>query len=160
WLMTKVVHAIRVQASVYRREAPEIQEAVAALDRGEAVMIFPEGYMRRREDKPLRQFGQGGWHILQQRPNTPVVLCWIEGGWGSSMSTFNAPPLANKRPDFWRRINIAVSEPQVLDPELLKDQRATRTYLMRACLGARALLGLEVLGQPEAAEEEEAEEQK
>src|SRR5262249_26298623 len=46
WVMKHVAHAIRVQASTYRREAPEIQEVVATLNRGEAVVIFPEGALR------------------------------------------------------------------------------------------------------------------
>jgi 1-acyl-sn-glycerol-3-phosphate acyltransferase len=134
WFMRRVFQAIRVEASTFRREAPEIQLAVEALDRGECVLIFPEGFMRRRADQLLRPFGQGVWHILRQRPATPVLVCWIEGGWGTFTSY---------QPDWWRRIDVAVSEPRVLDPSLLADHRATRTYLMQACLDARRHLGLE-----------------
>ena len=45
--------------------------------------------------------------------------------------------------DFWRHIDIAVGEPMVLGAELLADQRATRSYLMRVCLETRKYLGLE-----------------
>src|SRR5206468_138855 len=38
WLMVYVVQAIRVQASGFRREVPELQEGVAALDRGECLV--------------------------------------------------------------------------------------------------------------------------
>src|SRR5205807_6869638 len=34
WLMVHVAQAIRVQASTYRREAPELEIAIAELDRG------------------------------------------------------------------------------------------------------------------------------
>src|SRR5262249_50106579 len=51
WLMRHVFHTIRVPESVFRREAPEIQQAIAALDRGENVLIFPEGWLKRREDQ-------------------------------------------------------------------------------------------------------------
>ncbi len=142
WLMKHVVGAIRVQFSPYRREAPELQEAIAALDAGECVVIFPEGSLRRDEARPLRQFGQGVWHILHQRPQTPVVLCWIEGGWGSYCSYFKGPPLRNKRLDWFRRIDVVVAEPLRVAPELLADQRATRTYLMERCLETRRHLGL------------------
>jgi 1-acyl-sn-glycerol-3-phosphate acyltransferase len=157
WLMKRVIHAIRVQSSTYRREAPELKEAIEALDRGECVLIFPEGYMRRRTEQPLRQFGQGVWHILRERPGTPVVACWIEGGWGSYASYFGGPPLVNKRPDWWRRIEVAVGEPHLLDPSLLDDHRATRAYLMRACLAARRYLTAEPLpaGEPSLTGEEE-----
>jgi 1-acyl-sn-glycerol-3-phosphate acyltransferase len=143
WFMVNVIQAIRVQASTYRREAPELAVAVSALDRGECVIIFPEGGMRRREDVPLRQFGQGIWHILNERPETPVVVCWIEGGWACFFSYYQGPPTKNKRMDFWRHIDVAVGPAQVLGPELLKDQRATRSHLMQACLETRRYLGLE-----------------
>jgi 1-acyl-sn-glycerol-3-phosphate acyltransferase/MFS family permease len=144
WLMVNVVRAIRVQASGFRREAPELQHAVAELDRGECLLIFPEGMMRRRDDQLLRQFGQGIWRILRDRPNTPVVACWIEGGWGSYFSYKNGLPTKNKRFDRWWPVVIGVDAPQVLDPKLLEDQRATRLWLMRACLGARRHIGLDV----------------
>ena len=144
WLMVHVAHAIRVQAATFRREVPELRQAVAALDRGEALIIFPEGGMRRRADQPIRMFGQGIWHILRERPNTPVIVCWIEGGWGSYFSYCNGPPTRNKRFDFRRPIDVAVSPPELLRPELLENQKATRSYLMQACLEARRYLGLEV----------------
>jgi 1-acyl-sn-glycerol-3-phosphate acyltransferase len=142
WLMVHVAHAIRVQASTYRREAPELAVAVAALDRGECVVIFPEGAMRRRDKPPLRQFGQGVWHILSERPDTPVVVCWIEGGWGCYFSYFNGKPTKNKRMDFWRRIDVAVGPCRKLSPDLVKNQRATRSFLMQECLQTRSYLGL------------------
>lgn len=144
WLMVHVVGAIRVQSASFRREAPELREAVALLRRGGALLLFPEGQLRRSPEPTLRLFGQGVWHILQELPQTPVVVCWVEGGWGSYSSYCNGPPLKNKRPDWRRRIDVAVAEPQVLDPALLADPLATRTWLMRACLECRRYLGLEV----------------
>jgi 1-acyl-sn-glycerol-3-phosphate acyltransferase len=145
WLMFYVAHAIRVQASTFRRQVPELEEAIAALDRGECVVIFPEGAMRRREEQPLRLFGQGVWHILKERPGTPVVVCWIERSWGCYFSYFNGPPTRNKRMDFARPIDIGVGPAQYLDPAILADQRGTRIYLMQACLESRRYLGLEPL---------------
>src|SRR5207248_1292392 len=106
FLAARVVQCIRVPVSGYRHEAPELAEAVAALDRGECVLVFPEGQMRKREDRPLHRFGRGVWHILRQRPATPVVVCWIEGAWGSSTSYCNGPPAKTKRLDFWRPILV------------------------------------------------------
>jgi 1-acyl-sn-glycerol-3-phosphate acyltransferase len=156
FLMTRVVHAIRVQHSTYRHEAPELEIAVAALDRGEVVVLFPEGWMRRRPKQSLRQFGQGVWHILSQRPEIPVVVCWIEGGFGSYFSYAGGPPTVNKHMDWWRHIDIAVGEPQFVDPVLLADLRATREYLMQACLEARRYLGLESLRPEETESEKQA----
>jgi 1-acyl-sn-glycerol-3-phosphate acyltransferase len=153
-MMVRVVRAIRVERSAFRREAPELQEAIAALDRGECVAIFPEGFLKRRADQGLRQFGQGVWRILRERPTVPVIVCWIEGGWGSYTSYYNGPPTVNKRLDWWRPIAVAIGEPQVLDPALLEDQRATRSYLMRTCLEQRNYLGLETLAPAEVDENE------
>lgn len=150
WLVKDVVHAIRVESSTYRREAPELKEAIAALDRGECVLIFPEGMLRRKPDITVRQFGQGVWHILRERPEIPVITCWIEGAWGSFFSYCGGPPGKNKRFDWWRPIDIALSAPMHLDSALLADQRATRTFLMRACLETRRFLRLEPGVMPEA----------
>jgi 1-acyl-sn-glycerol-3-phosphate acyltransferase len=142
WSMVHIVGAIRVPEAHFRREAPELREAVAVLRRGGCVLIFPEGQLRRREDQLLRMFGQGVWRILQEMPQTPVLVCWIEGGWGSFTSYYNGPPLRGKRLDWWRRIDIAFETPRVLDPALLADQHATRRYLMQTCLECRRYLGL------------------
>jgi len=154
WLLKNVFHVIRVQASSFRRQAPELDEAIARLDDGGCVVVFPEGYLRRVAEPSVRMFGQGVCRILQARPETPVVVCWIEGGWGTYTSYAGGKPTKNKRMDFWRRIDVAVSEPQVIAPEVLADSRATRIYLMRVCLQARGYLGLEVPPLPDMIEEE------
>jgi 1-acyl-sn-glycerol-3-phosphate acyltransferase len=155
WLMTRVVRAIRVEASNFRREAPELAEAVKALDRGECVLLFPEAWVKRKPGVTLRQFGQGVWHILRQRPQTPVVLCWIEGSWGSFSSYYGGRPMVNKRLDWFWPIDVAVREPEVLPAELLADQRATRNYLMQRCLETGRYLGLEPVTSTEPQEENE-----
>jgi 1-acyl-sn-glycerol-3-phosphate acyltransferase len=144
WFMAHVVGAIRVQQAGFRREAPELGEAVEVLHGGGALLLFPEGMLRRTPEPGLRRFGQGVWHILHEVPDTPVVVCWIEGGWGSYSSYAGGPPMTNKRLDWRRPIDVAVGLPQVLDPALLADPLATRRYLMRACLECRRYLGLEV----------------
>jgi hypothetical protein len=88
-------------------------------------------------------FGQGVWHILRERPNTLVVICWIEGGWGSYFSYFQGLPLKNKRLDIRRPIGISVGEPCVLPESILEDHHKTRQYLMEHCLQLREHLGLE-----------------
>ncbi|HVS37401.1 MAG TPA: lysophospholipid acyltransferase family protein [Gemmataceae bacterium] len=142
WLMVHLVRAIRVQASSFRREAPELQEAVKVLRRGGCVLLFPEGGLRSREEQLLKPFGQGAWHILKELPQTPVVVCWIEGGWGSWASYRGGPPMKNKRLDFRRPIDIFVDEARPLDAAVLADHHTTRAHLRQACLECRRRLGL------------------
>lgn len=143
WLMRWVFHTIRVPEKPSKEEMPAaVREAIAALDRGECVVIFPEGFLRRTEEKPLRRFGRGVWQILSARPDTPVFCCWIEGGWGSYASYFNGRPTKNKRPDFRRPIGVGVSAPVAVDPATLANHLHTRVYLMNRVAEARKLLGL------------------
>ena len=148
WLMTHVFHAIRVPESAFRREAPEVHDAIAALQRGENVLIFPEGWLKRKEEQSLRRFGQGIYQILREVPRTPVVACWIEGSWGSFVSFFKGPPTKNKKVDFLRNIRIGVSAPEVLSLDVLHDHHQTRRHLMLAVLNARSYVGLPPLPPP------------
>ncbi len=147
-LMVYFYDTIRVREVAVRKDAPELREAVEALDAGKCVVIFPEGFLRRSEDVPLRRFGRGVWHILKDRPDTPVVACWIEGGWGSYFSFKNGSPTKNKPKEFRRLISIGYSAPIAVPPDVLADHLATRLYLMNRVNEARTHLGLDLL--PEA----------
>jgi 1-acyl-sn-glycerol-3-phosphate acyltransferase len=146
-LVKHVFHVIRVpQQHFKKQETPdEIREAIAALDRGECLLLFPEGFLRRSEEQPLRRFGRGIWQILSARPSTPVFCCWIEGGWGSWCSYRNGQPTKNKRPDIRRHIGVAVPAAITVDAELLSHHLATRLHLMNRVLESRSLLGLTAL---------------
>lgn len=133
---------IQVSEKAIKKETPEIQQAIDALDRGECLVIFPEGYLRRTEEQPLRRFGQGIWQILQARPNTPLFACWIEGGWGSYTSYWNGAPTKNKKLDFRRKVLVAVLPATLAPPEVLADHMQTRYYLMNLVGAARSELGL------------------
>ncbi|HET6576048.1 MAG TPA: 1-acyl-sn-glycerol-3-phosphate acyltransferase [Fimbriiglobus sp.] len=141
-ILRHVIRVIVVPEAPVRREAPEVNEAIAALDAGRVVVIFPEGYLRRKEEQVIRRFGQGVWQMLHARPKTPVLACWIEGGWGSYLSYFNGPPTKNKRFDIRRPIGIGLSAPEVVPADVLADHLPARVYLMNRVLEARKHLGL------------------
>jgi 1-acyl-sn-glycerol-3-phosphate acyltransferase len=143
WLMSKVVKAIRVEAATFRREAPELNDAIEALRRGESLLIFPEARLRKKEDQLLFPFGQGIWHILNQLPDTPIVPIWVEGAWGSYASHYKGAPFANKSMDFLREIKIVAGEARVIPKELLAEHRLTRKYLQEVVLENRTIIGLE-----------------
>jgi 1-acyl-sn-glycerol-3-phosphate acyltransferase len=138
--MKHLINAIPSGVGNVRRETPEIDEMIRRLDRGEGVLIFPEGWVRRKVHEELRRFAQGAWRVLKERPATPVVACWIEGGWGSWTSFWNGPPMKGKPIDFRRPITIYVAPPVVLDAETLADRHATREKLQQMVLDARAQL--------------------
>lgn len=144
-ILKHVFRVIVVRETSARREAPELQQAIAALDRGECVVLFPEGYLRRKEEVVLRRFAQGIWHILTARPDTPVIACWIEGGWESTFSWRGGPPVKGKRMDFRRRIDVGVNAPEVVPADVLADPLRTRLYLMNRVSAARAHIGLDPL---------------
>lgn len=144
FLVKEIFGSIRVADVARRKETPpELAEAVERLDHGECVLLFPEGRMRREEEELLKHFGQGVWHILKERPNTPVVPIWIEGGWGSFASYYGGtPPTVNKGKmiDWNRRITLVLGEPLKIDPPLLAEHQTTRKYLMNCVLSLRKFL--------------------
>ncbi len=58
-------------------DAAAIESAVAALDRGEAIGIFPEGTLSRGEELRARR---GVARLARACPDAPVVLVAVEGG--------------------------------------------------------------------------------
>jgi len=158
WLTGTVYKSIRVsEEGGFRRHIPEIDEAVRTLQSGESVMIFPEAWIRRKEEVPLRRFAQGVVKILQRMPQTPVIACWVEDGWGTYSSYKNGPPGKGKPFDILKRIRIGVSEPETLPPEVLADEKAIRRHLMKMVLYARTYLGLPAHPMPGAGKESEPE---
>lgn len=145
WLSKHGTHAIRVPATTFRREAPELQDAIRVLQRGGCVLVFPEARLRKTEDRLLFPFGQGLWHVLNAVPNARVLTVWIEGGWGSWTShANNANPFKGKPIDFRRPIELGMAEPVTVAPELLADKDAFRVWLMDRVLACRAYLDLPV----------------
>jgi 1-acyl-sn-glycerol-3-phosphate acyltransferase len=148
-IMKHVLGVIRVPFQLGRRETPEINAAIARLDQGGAVLIFPEGGLRRKEEQILKLFGQGVWRILKERPDTPVVCCWIEGNWGSFFSARNGEPCKNKKFDWLRPITIVIADPKPVPSDILATQQATRRYLMDQVLALRQHLpGYKPEGKP------------
>jgi 1-acyl-sn-glycerol-3-phosphate acyltransferase len=144
-LMVHVFGTIRVSEDPIKRDASELREAIAALGDGKCLLIFPEGYLRRKDDVPLKRFGRGVWEVLKAHPDTPVVACWIEGAWGSYYSFKDGPPGENKVLSGRRPIGVGVSAPVPVPASVLADHLTTRLHLMNLVLGARTHLGLEEL---------------
>ena len=67
--MKHIINAIPSGLGKVRREAPELAEAVHRLDCGEGILIFPEGWVRRKEEDTIRRFarGRGGFSAIGRR---------------------------------------------------------------------------------------------
>src|SRR5207302_1449402 len=87
-----------------------LDEVTAALNAGEAVLIFPEGRLTRNGQ--MRPFGRGLERILRLT-TVPVVVIPVctSGMWGSIFS-HKGGPILRKWPESWRRrVSVWFGEP-------------------------------------------------
>ncbi|APX11412.1 lysophospholipid acyltransferase family protein [Tateyamaria omphalii] len=86
WFPMFVARAIPVSSP--KSWAPEKRQArkeesmariLAALDRGESVLLFPAGHTRQQEPEIIAPHLSGARDILQTNPNRPVLILRIEG---------------------------------------------------------------------------------
>jgi len=103
WILKRA----RVIPIAGRRENPELLESALdeiadALDRGEAVCIFPEGTLT--DDGRMREFKRGIERIVARTP-TPVVPLGLRGLWGSMFSR------TRRRFRLWTRVGVVVGVP-------------------------------------------------
>jgi 1-acyl-sn-glycerol-3-phosphate acyltransferase len=77
WFATKIIGVIPVARGGHAKGHNPLQGCIEALDRGEIVILFPEG--SRGEPERLSQFKKGVAHLLKDRPQTPVHPLFIYG---------------------------------------------------------------------------------
>lgn len=77
WFANKVIGIIPVKRGSGKEGGNPLQLAEEALDRGEILVIFPEG--TRGEPEILQEFKKGIGHMAQARPNVPVVPIFMHG---------------------------------------------------------------------------------
>lgn len=77
WLTTEVFHAVYVsrQRSEDEDEDP-LEPLLEALERGDSLVIFPEG-TRSNRDEPM-PFKSGLYHLAELHPEVPLVPTWID----------------------------------------------------------------------------------
>jgi 1-acyl-sn-glycerol-3-phosphate acyltransferase len=77
WFATKIIGIIPVVRGGHAKGHNPLLGCIEALDRGEILILFPEG--SRGEPEKLSQFKKGVAHLLKDRPQTPVYPLFIYG---------------------------------------------------------------------------------
>ena len=77
WFATRIIGIIPIVRGGHAAGANPLAPCEDALDRGEILIIFPEG--SRGEPEKLQQFKKGVAHLAKARPETPVHPLFMHG---------------------------------------------------------------------------------
>jgi 1-acyl-sn-glycerol-3-phosphate acyltransferase len=77
WFATNIIGIIPVKRGSGKEGGNPLKLAEEALDRGEILVIFPEG--SRGEPETLQEFKKGIGHLAHARPKVPVVPIFMHG---------------------------------------------------------------------------------
>ena len=77
WFATNVIGIIPIARRGGQKAQNPLEGCFAALDRGEILILFPEG--SRGEPEMLAQFKKGIAHLVKARPDTPVHPMFMHG---------------------------------------------------------------------------------
>lgn len=77
WFARDIVGIIPLERAQVRKGANPLAELEAALDRGEILILFPEG--SRGEPEALGRFKKGIGHLAAARPDVPIVPIYMHG---------------------------------------------------------------------------------
>ncbi len=77
WFALNIIGIIPLQRDVKAGAVDPLAEPVAALDRGEILILFPEG--SRGEPEQMGRFKTGVAHLAKRRPEVPVVPIYLHG---------------------------------------------------------------------------------
>ena len=76
YLINRVFHGVVVERGQMDRTASPIAPVVDALDRGDSLILFPEGTRGRGEE--MLPFKSGIYYIAQARPDVELVPVWMD----------------------------------------------------------------------------------
>lgn len=76
FVIRHVFGAVLIDRNPETREGDPVETMTRALDRGWALILFPEG-KRNQTDTPLLPFKTGLFHLARARPDVPLVPVWI-----------------------------------------------------------------------------------
>lgn len=79
YLIHRVFQAVLVERSQYSHKNNPIQSLVDALDRGDSLILFPEG--TRGAGGALLEFKSGIYYIAHLRPTVELVPVWLDNNY-------------------------------------------------------------------------------
>ena len=77
WFALTIMGILPIDRSAQRKTFDPLEESKAALDRGEILVLFPEG--TRGEPEQLDRFKRGVAHLARARPEVPVCPLFLYG---------------------------------------------------------------------------------
>jgi 1-acyl-sn-glycerol-3-phosphate acyltransferase len=78
WMATSVFHAELIERKAVTRENNPLRQMEGIIDRGNALVIFPEGRRGTSDDGELLPFKPGMWHLARNRPDLELVPVWLD----------------------------------------------------------------------------------
>ncbi len=127
WFTLNIVNMIPVERKIDRRTSDPLEDCGKALERGEILMVFPEG--TRGETEDIVKFKGGVARLKEQFPDVPVIPVFMRG-LGRVMPkgevalvpvvvdvfVGGAVPWTGNRPDFTRAMERAVADLAAMAP--------------------------------------------
>ena len=77
WFALTVIQIIPLRRTARPSDGDPLADVVTALERGEIVILFPEG--SRGEPEERSEFRTGVAHLAKRAPDVPVVPVWLHG---------------------------------------------------------------------------------
>ncbi len=77
WFATRIIGIIPLRRSVSAGQGDPLAESLAALERGEILILFPEG--SRGEPERLGEFKSGIAHLAKRASQVPVIPIYLHG---------------------------------------------------------------------------------